>query len=256
MSLKISSFCTPECQSFIFRNACFPVLVDLATYQCLKNYAHAPIYSTLAGFFTLAAITYQSPLPLLGGAIYIAYKATSYVVSRLSSTPTEAWDDLKIAVALNTVLSAIEESKTNLEPIYTNPSSSAATLTKDLGNATLAEILNADIHTLATFVEVLLKKMNPPLLTSVKDRFEAAASLEAQQKKVSLSFALQDLSTTRREIFERLIRHLNKILLLKENPVHAAADLGQIFSRLFVVAPSEPFIQVITYLINNPKILE
>lgn len=256
MSLKISSFYSPEAQSFVFRNACFPVLVDLATYQCLKNYAHAPIYSTLAGFFTVAVVSYQSPLPLLGGALYIAYKATSYVLSRFS-TPTQTWNDDKIAVALNTILNAIEESKTNLEPIYTNPSISAATFVKDPGNATLTEILNADIDTLARFVEELLKKMDPPLLTSVKDRFEAAAPLEAQQKKESLSAALQNqLSNTRRELFQKLIHHLNKILLLKENPARAAAELGQIFSRLFIDKPSEPFIQVITCLINNPQILE
>jgi 6-pyruvoyl-tetrahydropterin synthase len=255
MSLKISSFYTPECQSFIFRNACFPILVDLVTHRCLKNYAHAPIYSTLAGFFTVAVVSYQSPLPLLGGAIYLAYKATSYVLSRVN-TPTETWDDDKVAVALNTILTAIEESKASLEPLYTNPSSRAAALVKDPGNSTLAEILDADIHTLARFVEELLKKMDPPLLSSVKDLFESIASLVDEQKKARLLFAQQKLSNTRREIFQRLNRHLNKVLLLKENPVRAAADLGQIFSRLFIDAPSESFIQVITYLINNPQFLK
>lgn len=261
MSLKISSFYTPEAQTFVFRNACFPILVDLAAYRCLKNYAYAPAYSTLAGFFTVAAIAYGSPLPLqlLGGGIYIAYKATSFVVSYLTAPqnkPTQSWDDIKIYAALNMVLPIIEESKTTVEGLYTTPGMhrKILALATDPGKATLAETVNADVNTLAGFVKELLKKMDPPLLANIKESLGAVASLEDQAKKECLTLALQKVSPTRVKIFQKLIHHLHRIAQQQSDPEAAALRLGQLFSHSFTETFSAT--QVITSLIQNPKILE
>ncbi|MBS0648877.1 MAG: hypothetical protein JSS10_06615 [Verrucomicrobia bacterium] len=261
MSLTISSFYTPEAQNFVFRHSCFPILVDLVAYRCLKPYAYAPAYSTLAGLATCAAIAYRAPLPLqlLGGGIYLAYKATSFAISYFTSSktgPNQSWDDTKILAALNMILPLIEESKSGFENLYTTSGTyrQIIALSRDPSKFRLGEIFNADVNTLAGVVKELLKNMNPPLLANIKDSLVAATSLEDEEKKRCLTLALQQVSPLRVEIFQKLIRHLHTITQQQPNSAAAALRLGQLFSQSFTGVFSAN--QLITSLIQNPKILQ
>jgi hypothetical protein len=259
MSLKISSFYSPEAQNFVFRNACFPILVDLAAYRCLKNYAHAPIYSTLAGFFTVAVVAYHSPLPLqlLGGGVYLAYKATSFMISYFTTPKIQtkqSWDDITIFAAINTILPIIEESKI-IEGLYITPGPHAkiSSLAKDPGKSTLSDLLNADANTLAGLVKELLKRMDPPLLTNAKDQFKEAASLQSEPQKVQIKLAVKLLSPKRAEIFLLLIRHLHKIANRQSDPPKVMATFAQLFSQSFADPNLTP---IIKFLIQNPNTLQ
>lgn len=259
MSLKISSLYSPEAQNFVFRNACFPILVDLVAYRCLKKYAHAPIYSTLAGFFTVAVVAYHSPLPLqlLGGGVYLAYKATSLVVSYLTTPKTkskQSWDDITIYAAINTILPIIEASKV-VEDLYTTPGPHAkiSSLAKDPGKSTLSDLLNADANTLAGLVKELLKRMDPPLLTNAKDLFKEAAFLQGESQKAQLTLALKALSPKRAEIFLMLIHHLHRIVNRQSDPQKTMSTLAQLFSQSF----ADPNLNlIIKFLIQNPNTLQ
>lgn len=260
MSLKISSFYTPEAQNFVFRNACFPILVDHVAYRCLKPYAYAPAYSTLAGLATCAAIAYHAPLPLqlLGGGVYLAYKATSFAISYFTSSktgPKQSWDDVKIYAALNIILPMIENSKASLEGLYTIPGHHAkiTSLATDPGKSTLAELLNADASTQAGLVKELLKKMDPPLLAPAKDQFIEAATLQGDSQKTQLKLAFQKLSPKRAEIFLLLIRHLHRIANKQSDPPKAMATFAQLFSQSFADPNLNPIIKL---LIQNPQFLE
>lgn len=261
MSLRISDFYTPDAQNFVFRNACFPILVDLAAHRCLKKYTQAQIFSTLAGLVTCYAIAQGSPLPhqLLSGGIFLAYKATSYVLSYLVPPPKPklSWDDRKILTALRSILPLIE-SQTNKEYLYQTPGKhELITLFRsDPGSYTMAQIVQTDVETLTGFVKVLLQKMNPPLLGETHQLFEQATRLSDGEKSEGFKAACQALPSDRREIFQMLILHLHKISSVTTTAQSKPHMLGQLFSEHLMNNASISLGHATADLIQNPAILK
>lgn len=259
MSLRISDFYTPDAQNFVFRNACFSILVDLAAHRCLKRYAQAPIFSTLAGLVTCYAIAQSSPLPLqlLSGGIFLAYKATSYALSYLAPSPKPklSWDDVKILASLRTILPLIE-SQTNKEYLYqaSGKHESINSFKSDPGNYTMAEIVQTDVETLTGFVKGLLQKMNPPLLGEAHPLFEKASKLSDGEKSEGYKAAYQTLSPYRREILQMLILHLHKISSVTSTVQSTPNILGPLFSQN--LAGNASLGPALADLIQNPAILK
>jgi len=261
MSLRISDFYTPDAQNFVFRNACFPILVDIAAQRVLKGYAHAPIISTLAGLVAGIGIAYASPLPLqiLGGGIFLVYKASAYALSYWGTAPKPiaSWDDVKVGAVLRSILPLIE-SQTDKENLYRIPGRHGfiTTLASDPGAFTIEQIVKTDVYTQTGFVKGLLHKMNPPLMQETHQLFENAISLPENRRLEGFRAAFQALPTPRREIFQMLILHLHKISTTEGSPQSPAPVLASLFSTNFMGSHSPELTSAIACLIQNPAILE